>query len=422
MLRFNILEVLNKIIGFGITALISRMLANDFGTYLYYQTVFGYLYAFALFSSDYNFLVNFKINKNYLQSTAYYHTILLKIALVFLVILFTIIFLLPSFTHFSFWPYVLAVIVSLFTYDFILYVEDDKKRLIFYRMVSQIVTLAGALLFYFHLIDVYYVTVLQIIQTMILTFGTFMAAKKYVPRLFHFKKFMEAATSISPSVLFENSSYFLIRNFITFFTTIEIVLLAQSKMLKERNIFAEGLRLAGILTPFVLFYINFNINKIKKGYYTLITLCGIALLLLSPLYVFLFFGDNFIQNIYFYNFFILVFIFNAFIEKDSIELLTDSNSKKTSLLYFNSVCFLVSLCLFIILINSSVPLLWLITVFSLKLLLYYFFFLRKFNLRIQYSGVLVSFVTIPTINVILELSGYFEFALRNLKQFKNQLL
>ncbi|HWN89696.1 MAG TPA: hypothetical protein VNM35_11565 [Chitinophagaceae bacterium] len=316
----------------------------------------------------------------------------------------------------------MAVIVSLFTYDFILYVEDDKKRLIFYRMVSQIVTLAGALLFYFHFIDVYYVTVLQIIQTMILTFGTFMAAKKYVPRLFHFKKFMEAATSISPSVLFENSSYFLIRNFITFFTTIEIVLLAQSKMLKERNIFAEGLRLAGILTPFVLFYINFNINKIKKGYYTLITLCGIALLLLSPLYVFLFFGDNFIQNIYFYNFFILVFIFNAFIEKDSIELLTDSNSKKTSLLYFNSVCFLVSLCLFIILINSSVPLLWLITVFSLKLLLYYFFFLRKFNLRIQYSGVLVSFVTIPTINVILELSGYFEFALRNLKQFKNQLL
>src|SRR6187455_425985 len=124
---------------------------------------------------------------------------------------------------------------------------------------------------------------------------------------------------------------------------------------------------------------------------------------------FFFFGDNFIQNIYFYNFFILVFIFNAFIEKDSIELLTDSNSKKTSLLYFNSICFLVSLCLFMILINSSVPLLWLITVFSLKLLLYYFFFLRKFNLRIQYSGVLVSFVTIPTINVILELSGYFEF-------------
>src|SRR5688572_7214615 len=102
MLRFNLLEAINKLIGLVIIAVLSRILADQFGAYLYYQTVFGYLYAFALFSSDYNFLINFKINKNYLTTAGYYQTILLKASLIILVILFSAIFLLPSFTQFSF--------------------------------------------------------------------------------------------------------------------------------------------------------------------------------------------------------------------------------------------------------------------------------------------------------------------------------
>src|SRR4051794_16624647 len=109
MLRFSIVESINKIIGFLITALLARILADDFGTYLYYQTIFGYMYAFSLFSSDYNFLVNYQIDRKYISSPAYFRTIFLKIILVTAILIFSIIFLAPHFTKFAFWPYLISV-------------------------------------------------------------------------------------------------------------------------------------------------------------------------------------------------------------------------------------------------------------------------------------------------------------------------
>lgn len=420
MLKFNIIELINKFTGFIITALLARILTDDFGTYLYYQTIFGYLYAFALFSSDYNFLVNYKINKEYIGSLAYYQTLVIKMILIILVLLVSIYFL-TYYNDFAFWPYLIAVASSLFVYDFILYVENDKKNLILYRFLSQVATLGCVLLFYFQLLNLYYITVIQAVQTLILTLGTYKAALRHFPVVLKWEGFQQAVRSIGHIKAGESISYFLLRNFIIFFTTIEVLILAQKQMLADRDIFTEGMRLSSVLMPFALFYINFNINKIKKGFYTAITLIAVVLLLISPMCVLAFMGETFVDKIYLYNFFIWVFVFNAFLEKDYVELLTQSNNSKKQLLTYNICFFTASVLLFFVLITTSVSFLYIVLFFIVKLLLYYVLLIRKFALKLSYLGVISSCLLILLVNMGLNYSGYYSLILKYLMYVKTAL-
>jgi hypothetical protein len=422
MLKFSTIEIINKIIGFVVTALLARILTNDFGTYLYYQTIFGYLYAFALFSSDYNFLVNYKIDKQFIGSKAYYQTIFIKLVLVVLILIISIFYLIPNFKSFAFWPYLISIASSLFVYDFILYIENDKKNLILYRFLSQLATIGCVLLFYFQLLDSYYITIIQAVQTVLMTFGTYLAANKYMQKKAEGNSFLNAVQEISIKHIGSIASYFLLRNFIVFFTTIELVFLSYKHMLSERDVFAEGLRLSGILMPFALFYINFNINKIKRGYYTAIIALAVVLLLISPVYVLAFMGETFIDKTYFYNFFIWVFVFNAFLEKDYVELLTQDQHKKTGLINYNIVYFTLSSFLFYVLIQTPLPTLTIISFFAMKLLIYYILLTRKFSLKLRYTELISSFLIIILLNIALYYFGYYNLMLQYLVQLKNVLV
>jgi O-antigen/teichoic acid export membrane protein len=300
-----------------------------------------------------------------------------------------------------------------------LYIEDNKKQLILYRLLAQIATLAGVILFYFHYINSFYITIIQAAQTLILSFGTYFAARKYIPGHFNVQQLLAAARSITFKSISENLNYFLLRNFITFFTTIEAVILAQKGMTEERNMFTEGMRLSGVLAPFVLFYINFNINKIKEGYYTRITLIAIGLLLVSPLYVMVFFGEGFSQNIYYYNYFLWVFIFNAFIEKDYIELLTSDNTRKRTLLIYNLCYFAASVVLLGFLFQTGMPLLWIILLFSFKLLIYYLVLIRMVRLKLRYTGVISAFLAMHVINYLLHTAGYYTWLFQQIAPLKH---
>ncbi|HET9746799.1 MAG TPA: hypothetical protein VFP97_13880, partial [Chitinophagaceae bacterium] len=255
-----------------------------------------------------------------------------------------------------------------------------------------------------------------------LTFGTFFSAKKYVKNIFNFNAFVTSIKSVTLATCFENTSYFLLRNFITFFTTIEILILALKNRVAERDVFAEGMRLSGLLVPFALFYINFNVNQIKKRYYKIITLISILLLFVSPLYVLLFYGEQFSNKIYFYNFFIAVFAFIAFLEKDYIEFLTRDNSKKKRLLLFNYVYFGTSVLLFILLLQAAVSIETIILVFSAKLMVYYSLLLTRFNLPVSYKEILAIFMVLPALNYILARTGYYSTAFHYLVNLKNHIL
>jgi O-antigen/teichoic acid export membrane protein len=422
MLLFSILESINKVIGFLITALLARILADDFGAYLYYQTIFGYMYAFSLFSSDYNYLVNYKIDREYISSAVYYRTIFIKIILVICVLIFSVLFLVPHFTKFAFWPYLVSVIATLFVFDFILYVEDRKKELVVIRMVSQLATLIGVFIFYFGVVDNYYITIIQVIQTSILTAGIFLAARKYLPEHSSWKAFKDSVRSFRIWQMTELFTYFLLRNFVIFFTTIEMIILAQNNMVAERDIFAEGMRLSGMLTPFALFYINFNINRIKKGYYTVVTSIAAFLLLISPFYVLVFMGEKFIDKTYMFNYFIWVFVFNAFLEKDYVELLTSKNNQRKKLVIFNAIYFLVSVLLFFILVRETDSMIVIILFFAFKLLLYYLILISNFHLKLRYAGVITSCIVILVTNLILFYSSYYEFSYKYLLQLKRTFL
>jgi hypothetical protein len=193
-------------------------------------------------------------------------------------------------------------------------------------------------------------------------------------------------------------------------------------MLEERNIFSEGLRLSGLLMPFALLYINFNINRAKRGYYVIVLLLSILLLVFSPIYVFAFMGETFISKTFFYNFFILVFLFNAFLEKDYLELLTNSIKDKNRLVLFNISFFLVSVVTFFLIFSVLMPYGWLILLFLLKLFLYYIGLIKKFELKISYGIISFSFLFIIGINFFLEFVGYYQMFYKLLIQLKSTIL
>jgi O-antigen/teichoic acid export membrane protein len=422
MFKLNIIEIANKTLGFVITAFLARVLINDFGTYLYYQTIFGYLFSFALFSSDYNFLINYQINKEYLKSELYYQTVFIKLIIVVSILIFGFFSLIHKYTEFAFWPYLICVGLSLFSYDFILYVENDKKNLILFRFLSQLTSLCVVLLFYFQLANPYYITMLQLVQTAVLGLGTFYASKKYHQKKIDLQSFWLAIKRISYLKIWNAFSYFLLRNFIGFFTTIELVIFSYKGMLEERNIFSEGLRLSGLLMPFALLYINFNITKVKREYYVIILLLSMCLLFFSPIYVFIFMGETFISKTFLYNFFILVFSFNAFLEKDYLELLTHRTEDKDRLVLFNVSFFLISVAMLLLLFSISIPYTWLVLLFLLKLFLYYIGLIKKFALKISYRIISFSFLFIVGINFFLEFVGYYQMFYKLLIQLKSTIL
>lgn len=200
------------------------------------------------------------------------------------------------------------------------------------------------------------------------------------------------------------------------------MILAQKNMVAERDVFAEGMRLSGLLVPFALFYINFNVNQIKKRYYKIITLISIFLLFVSPLYVFVFFGEQFSNKIYYYNFFIAVFAFIAFLEKDYIEFLTRDNSKKKKLLIYNYIYFGVSVLLFVLFLRASFSIETIILVFSAKLIIYYLILIRSFRFPVSYIEILPAFIALPAINYILASADYYNTAFRYLVNLKNHIL
>lgn len=421
MLRINLIEAFNKIIGLVITALLARTLADKFGAYLYYQTIFTYLFTIALYSSDYNFLINYKKDKQYFSTNQYYHVLLIKFVLLSICSIGLIIYIIRHNLPFTLFPYIIALCTSLFAYDGILYVEDKKKEIILLRLLSQLLSLGILLLFYFKFIDVYFITVVQAVQSVTLTFGTLYFAQKHAS-FFSPAKLKEAFRSFSPVALRTTSFYFLLRNFIFYFSSIELLILSFSKLNFQRDTFAEGLRLSGILLPFALLYINFNIGKIKEGFYTIVTLLALVIIFLSPVYVYIFFGDGFSDKIYIYNYFVFVFVFNVFIEKDYMDALIREATNKKTIFSFNAVYFIMSAILFLVFCNYTSDMLSLTLFFLLKLLIYYLILQYVIGAKIKKGGIAFAFASIAGINILLNATGYYQEALKLIKNFHQAIL
>ena len=202
MLRFSIIEAINKFIGLIITALLARILDDQLGTFIYYQTIYSYLYSTAFFSSDYKFLIYYKVDKSYIGTTDFYKTMVFRVALL-LIILTIAPFFLISLTEFAFWPFYISIAASLIVSEFVLFVNEEKKELITYRFLSQVIALFLTLLFYYKLINVYYAALIIMAQNVVLLFSTFLYSKKYFIKNISIKPFFKLFNLSSLSVRVE---------------------------------------------------------------------------------------------------------------------------------------------------------------------------------------------------------------------------
>jgi O-antigen/teichoic acid export membrane protein len=407
MWKFNFVEGLNKVIGILVVAIISRVLLSEYGEYLTYQTVFGYLFLLSIFSTDYMFLVEYKASEQFLKTRLFRNAMRFKMLMIIVSLIFLLL-LMPSYDTFIFWPYGISLVLSFLSFDFVLYIKDLKIGLVKFRFLSQLITFLLAVLFYFKYLPVYYITILQPVQTLVLVIGTFYIAQKSLHlNLVFFKKIIFDWSEFSIRHLGRLFAYFSIQNFLTYIISIEVVLFFYLGFEEGRNIFAEGLRITAILTPFVAFYINFNINKAKSSFFISISSLAVLLLVLAPVYT-LVFGEFFLQFVFYYNFFIVGFLFNSFLNNDSISLLTLKQDQRNKLAIFNllfisTYCFLF-FCLnhfFLLKLNDF------ILIFVLKLIIYYIIYGIFFKTNVPVLIVVSSFIGVISLNIIFNEIGYY---------------
>ena len=347
MLKFSLIEGFNKVIGLVITALIARLLDDKLGTFIYYQTVYSYLYSVGVFSSDYKFLIEYKKDKDYIGSLDFYNTMVFRGCIVVL-ILFIAPFFLIDLNDFAFWPFYVSIIVSLLVSEFVLFINNEKQGLIFFRFLSQTSALVLTILFYYNVFSIYYIATIIMLQNCSLIIASFLLSKKYIVPKLSYDRFLTSFKSFSVKKIIELLGYYSIRHFFLYITTIELFLFSYYNVTEFRNIFAEGLRLSIVLIPFAYFYINFNINKLGSRFYLVITTIALVFVFVSPLTILLFYGEGFIDGIFYFNFFILAFYFNSFVEKEAIDLLTSDSRSKVNLIKLNLLYFVVTTLLMFI--------------------------------------------------------------------------
>ncbi|MTI31883.1 hypothetical protein [Xanthovirga aplysinae] len=423
MLKFTIVEGINKVLGLFLTAIISRLLTQElFAEFLYYQTIFSYLLVFSILSSDYKFLVNYKINKSFLGSPPFYQTLFIRGVFVLLILVISPFFIL-YYDRLAFWPYMISIAGTVILFTFIMYVEGEKQKLMKYRFWAQVISILFVLVFYFNWLSPYFITSLQAFQNLFLTIGVFFVAKKYIAPYFKWKSFVFAIQNIKWKVFLDLLVYFFIRNFIFFITTIEVLILSFLSLEKGRNVFVEGLRLANTLLPFAIFYIAFNINKFKKNFFKVLTAIALLNLFLAPFFVFLLFGTAYISKVYFYNFFLLTFLFSAMMEKEFLSFLTLKNDARHALLYFNLTYFIFSTVF--VFLNLSLGIsdpLSIIILYTLKLLIYYVLLIVRFKLPQSIKQVLIAFSLVLALNFGLERFGYYRKTHHTINVVKNEMM
>jgi len=412
MWKVNIAEIFNKACGIFIVSLISRTLGDEYGSYLYYQNIFAYLLAFTLFATDYKNLIEYKKDRKYLGSASFSLTIYWKLCSLLLIGLASPI-LLSRLVDFSFVPYFVALGLTPLVFDFVLYVEKKKSGFVIARMISQLLSVVAALAFYTKMFPSYYITWIQPLQTIVLTCITMVLSWKYIKQYTSFDQIKTGLSKLKLASFGELGSYFFARKFFLLFTTLEIFILSFFDEIHWRNVFTEGLRLSNILMPFVVFYVSFNLGAKSKKYYLMVFVLCIGLIVISPLYVLILFGQEFYDKIYYYNFFVVVFFISGIVERDLSNYLLTKNASKFKLNIFNVCWLLGSNIVFLgglfLAKSSNIDWQYVIIVYVIKLVVYLYVFDRVFLKLKNYQGVIYGIILL-LVNVVLMKSSFFSMA------------
>lgn len=409
MRRFFLLESAYKALGLIITMLQARILGpGAMGEFQFYQgNVFGYLNSASLLSTDYKNIIAYKADPAYVEHDEFYVTLAVKS--VMLILAYGALFALwPSLGRFSLLPYFLALGFNLLQFDFLVYGHNIQAPFAAVRLLSQVLSLAVLALFWFGLVDVYWFTSYQLIQTGTLNLGIFILVRRYFQ--FDWGRYRRALFGLRPAAFADLGRYFVTNQFVTYVTTIEAVLLGLHGLTADRHVFNEGQRLAQVLAPWVVFYLNYNIGKTSAQFPRRIFQLVLGLLLLSPLTTVVLYGKAFVDHIYQYNYFLMMFLMMAMLQEKNLHVLAGDRAKVQRLARLNLGFFLLSTAAMYGILALSWPLESVLLVFVAKLLSYHGIFDRMFGTRWSPWFLPAALLVIAVLNKGLALLGYYQSA------------
>lgn len=407
MRGFFLIETAYKALGLVITMLQARLLGpGRMGEFQYYQSnVFGYLNSASLLATDYKNIIAYKADAGYVTSPAFYETLAAKSVTVVLAWL-ALALLSPQLTAYALWPYALAIGLNLLQFDFLVYGHNIQTPFALVRLTSQILSVALLGGFWLGWLDIHQFTAYQLVQTGTLNLGILLLVRRYLP--FDCGRYGAAFRALRPAVFVDLSRYFVTNQFVTYVTTIEAVLLALHHLDATKHLFTEGQRLAQVLAPWVVFYLNYNIGKAKPVFRRRLVQLVALLLIASPLTTAVLYGRDYLDRIGDYNWFLLMFLMVALLQAKNLDVLAADLGANRRLAALNLVFFVVSTAFMFALLAFPLPVTAVLVVFLVKLLIYHWIYNRLFHVAEPLWFLPATLAGLGLANLALGLTGYYE--------------
>lgn len=406
MRLFFLIETLYKALGLVITMFQARLLGpGRLGEFQYYQSnVFGYLNSASLLSTDYKNLVAYQADAGYLHSPAFYETVAVKtvgvLAAWALLAAFS-----GQLSEFALWPYVLAIGFNLLQFDFLIYGHQIKTPFALVRLASQLLSLVLLAAFWQGWLDLRQFTLYQLVQTGTLNLGILVLVREHLR--FDWARYARALQGLRPASFAELGRYFITNQFVSYVTTIEAVLLALHHLDGTKHVFTEGQRLAQVLAPWVVFYLNYHIGQAKPQLRSRLVQLVVVLILASPLSTALLYGRDYLDRIADYNGFLLMFLMVALLQAKNLDVLAADPGQNRRLARLNLGFFAVSTAFMYGLLALPLPVDAVIAAFLGKLLIYHWIYNRLFAQAEAWWFLPASLVGLGLLNLGLEASGYY---------------
>ncbi|MEY8215585.1 MAG: hypothetical protein RPR97_14010, partial [Colwellia sp.] len=320
MLLFTIVEITNKLLGVVILAILSRILGVDgFVQYAAILLVFGYFYELSFFSYQSKNLVDANRNIEFLYSKNFIPRFWV-LALASVVSSLT--FILSSSDEWVLYvlPLALTLLLPTFIFDYYLYAKKLGRYIVISRFASQVLVCVLLASFYVLDISVKYILWVNFLQSMLLAFLIIYFSLKFGGFSIHrwFRNLIEGEI-IWRNIWQEYNTQkivFASKFMVLLIVSYEIALLSLIGV-GEYNDMVLGNRVALILLPFLHFYLNSNISSVDTNNYTryiMVNAIGVCVLVaLSPIVVFVLFGEKFLGEGFLLNGYISLIIFQAYI-------------------------------------------------------------------------------------------------------------
>lgn len=350
--------MVNKLLGLLIVALIARELGVDeFASYALAMVVFGYFVEISYYSLQNKHLFSYGEQKEvYLHSQLYASRFAITAFFSFFSF-FALNLVGYFFLSTNIFPLTLVLIISVLNIDYLFYVNRKSNYLVLARFTSQMIFLSllylgrgwinSSNIMYFQLIN-------SLCLFSVVLFMGF--TLKFISFSHFFNALLRGISKINCAAkeLTNQFSNFYLKILTLSIITVEMPLfiLTQQRVVDD---LAVSYRLALIVLPFVVFYLNTNSNKlsqedlVKKVFISSLFSC--ALIFMSTFTLYVVFGREYIERSQIYGLFFSVIPFQTLL--NYMFYLASKDNSERAVIKIMSI-YIIFYCLLLLFLSSNV--------------------------------------------------------------------